>query len=697
MQVALYTIQHEQEWSIYISLDLRVDLIWWTALTKREHMNEQICLVTTGVPLGWALQCCSQLMALDRSSMQQEVWGYHIHRSLLDSCHASLSLNSSNHTQNHPGINNTWNLLWDIQTGWTAAGYYILNSKEEDQLEGDPDSFLWKKQLTREAAYISTALQGRSLLFNEFTAMLQDSDRTQHNVKSSLQLAYLNQHISLLSAVYKVDQPKRSHYLPMWLTASSTNEARCRRCGGNRIRYTPCASCGSAACGYCEDCLTLGRSRECTLLLQTNCLNTELQPADLRDDLQQETMNISYRRSASAFCTSSYDPQMIQQRWGLSPPQTAAAYQALLFLSRPVPEYVVTTPDPLLSRSSYHKRNQHIHNPDIRHPSIKERFLLWAVTGAGKTEMVFPLLEHAICKGGRAVIATPRRDVVLELAPRLAKAFPDIEIAVLYGGSEDRWQTAALTISTTHQLMRFHEAFELVIIDEIDAFPYHNNPMLSYAAAQACRSNGKFIYLSATPSASLQQEIKRGTLAHAKVPVRYHRHPLPVPQHIRMNSLSKCMAKKQLPASLQSQLRQSIDRGAQIFLFIPRIAWIEETVELIRKYFPHIQVEGTSSQDQYRTEKVNLFRQQQIRLLVTTTILERGVTIPRSDVYIVDAQDKLYDAAALIQMAGRAGRSIDDPAGSVFFASSDWTLEQKKAVNQIKRMNRIARKQGYLK
>jgi len=47
-------------------------------------------------------------------------------------------------------------------------------------------------------------------------------------------------------------------------------------------------------------------------------------------------------------------------------------------------------------------------------------------------------------------------------------------------------------------------------------------------------------------------------------------------------------------------------------------------------------------------------------------------------------------------MAGRAGRSMDDPAGGVFFASRDWTLEQKKAVNQIKQMNRTARRQGYL-
>lgn len=73
------------------------------------------------------------------------------------------------------------------------------------------------------------------------------------------------------------------------------------------------------------------------------------------------------------------------------------------------------------------------------------------------------------------------------------------------------------------------------------------------------------------------------------------------------------------------------------------------------------------------------------------------MTVPRSDVYILDADSSLFDEASLVQMAGRAGRSSEDPAGRVIFASSQWTLSQKLAVNQIKAMNRIAGKHGYLK
>ncbi|KAA0781568.1 DEAD/DEAH box helicase, partial [Bacillus sp. BB081] len=126
-------------------------------------------------------------------------------------------------------------------------------------------------------------------------------------------------------------------------------------------------------------------------------------------------------------------------------------------------------------------------------------FLLWAVTGAGKTEMTFPLIDSVLKNAGKVLVATPRRDVVLELAPRMAKAFPTTTMAVLYGGSEDRWQEADLTIATTHQLLRFSQAFDLFILDELDAFPFHNDPMLAYAANRCCKSDGAFVYLSATP------------------------------------------------------------------------------------------------------------------------------------------------------------------------------------------------------
>ncbi|WP_036719790.1 helicase-related protein, partial [Paenibacillus sp. JCM 10914] len=321
---------------------------------------------------------------------------------------------------------------------------------------------------------------------------------------------------------------------------------------------------------------------------------------------------------------------------------------------------------------------------------------IWAVTGAGKTEMIFPLLQAILDAGGRVLVAAPRRDVVLELAPRLAKAFPDENVVTLYGGSPDRWKRGTITLSTTHQLLRFNEAFDLVVIDEIDAFPYHNDPMLDHAARGACKIGGKYIYLSATPPAPLQREAKAGILPHAKVPARFHGHPLPVPRKLKIATVARCLQQKKLPMALVRSLKASLERGAQVFLFVSRIKHIEPFLDLLRSAIPNLQIEGTSSVDPARAEKVMSFRNRAIRLLVTTTILERGVTVPMSDVFIADADSELFDEAALIQMAGRAGRSKDDPAGRVVFAAPYWTRGQSAAVSQIKAMNRIARKGGYL-
>ncbi|WP_375104203.1 helicase-related protein [Paenibacillus sp. RS8] len=397
-------------------------------------------------------------------------------------------------------------------------------------------------------------------------------------------------------------------------------------------------------CAYCEACLALGRSRACALLLRSAAL-----PA--------------------VRSTAVLDPTAAAGRWGLSPAQAGAAGAALGFLA------------------------------ERRERSAKacpERFLLWAVTGAGKTEMIFPLLEAVLAAGGRALVATPRRDVVLELAPRLAKAFPAETLAVLYGGSAERWVGGRLTLATTHQLLRFHRSFDLVIIDELDAYPYHNDPMLAYAAEQACKANGSFIYLSATPPQEMQRLVRSGRLPHARVPVRFHGHPLPVPQHLTMTSVQTCLKRGMVPRSLIHTLRKSLEREAQIFCFVSRIAHIEGLLDLLRRSFPGVVIEGTSSKDPFRTEKVTAFRSRAISLLVTTTILERGVTVPRSDVFILDADSDLFDEASLVQMAGRAGRSKDDPAGRVVFASPQWTRSQRGAISQIRTMNIIARRKGYI-
>ncbi|SDH63936.1 DEAD/DEAH box helicase family protein [Alteribacillus bidgolensis] len=117
----------------------------------------------------------------------------------------------------------------------------------------------------------------------------------------------------------------------------------------------------------------------------------------------------------------------------------------------------------------------------------KDELLVWAVCGAGKTEILFPGIETALQSGQRVLLATPRTDVVLELLPRFRHVFPEAIIAGLYGKSEEKQILAQLVIATTHQTMRFADAFDTVIIDEVDAFPYTAETSLVQAVQKGKR------------------------------------------------------------------------------------------------------------------------------------------------------------------------------------------------------------------
>jgi competence protein ComFA len=373
----------------------------------------------------------------------------------------------------------------------------------------------------------------------------------------------------------------------------------------------------------------------------------------------------------------------------------------------------------------------------IRHLLRRDRdssykpFLIWAVTGAGKTEMIFPLVATELQRGGKVLIATPRRDVVLELLPRIKTAFPHQQVIALYGGSTQRWELGDITIATTHQLLRYEGAFDLVVIDEIDAYPYHNNPVLEYAAQKVRSHRGAVVLLSATPPAHLQVDARKGRIAHVKVPVRYHGKPLPTPRILRYGGIHKLhtAAEKKSPilsegesldtaapdvkskllhwlpsrdgsGQLAAIIAESLERGAQLFIFVPAIHRLEPTLAWVRsrtdKLCNRTQIEATSSQDEHRHDKILRFRAASTRILLTTTILERGVTIPKADVIVLDADSALFDAAALVQMAGRAGRSATDPFGKVHFLSREHTRAQTEAISQIRGMNQLARRRGYI-
>lgn len=325
--------------------------------------------------------------------------------------------------------------------------------------------------------------------------------------------------------------------------------------------------------------------------------------------------------------------------------------------------------------------------------SNKKR-IVWAVTGAGKTEMLFYGIGQALEEGKRVAIASPRVDVCLELAPRLQKVFPEVSSVLLYGGAEETYRYTQLVITTTHQLLRFKEAFDVIIIDEIDAFPFYLNQALYYAAEKAVKKMSSVIYLTATPDKEMQKKIRKGKIDSSILPARYHRHPLPVPKAVYVKT-DKSNGSLVDHVSLD-KIKQLLKLQKKFLVFIPTILLMEKIIPLFEEIFNTSRFEWVHSKDPDRKEKVMKMRQKELDFLVTTTILERGVTFENIDVIVLEADHEVYTEAALVQIAGRAGRSFAYPDGEVTFYHKGWTRTIKRAIRQINHMNKVAREKGLL-
>lgn len=325
---------------------------------------------------------------------------------------------------------------------------------------------------------------------------------------------------------------------------------------------------------------------------------------------------------------------------------------------------------------------------EVRHSMANhEHRLLWAVTGAGKTEMIFPTVAQALQRKERVGIASPRVDVCLELYPRFTAAFR-VPIALLHGRAKEPYSYKQLTICTTHQLLRFYHAFDLLIVDEVDAFPYASNKALLYATKQALKPTGGLLLMTATPGKTLFEAVRRGHLQVSYLPLRYHGHLLPE-IHCHLCWHWRAMLNKgRLPTHLLFWLKTRCRSQQRFLLFVPRISDLGPLKTILQRVLPHsVKFATVYSNDPDRLTKVQAMRDHQYLFLVTTTILERGVTFPGIDVGVLGADEPVFSSSALVQIAGRVGRSAKRPNGQVDFWINEYSRSIRQAQKEIRTMN----------
>ena len=304
--------------------------------------------------------------------------------------------------------------------------------------------------------------------------------------------------------------------------------------------------------------------------------------------------------------------------------------------------------------------------------------LIHAVTGAGKTELVYASMEYFLKKGLHVGFSTPRKDVVIDLAPRIKEAFPDADVISVYGEHTSKLE-GDIIVLTTHQLYRYPDYFDLLILDEIDAFPYHGNELLHSFFSRSVKQN--YVLLSATPSKNDIEDIKNDNGEIVELFERYHHAPLPVPSFEKANIFSQELACLKLLRKFQQQ-------NKPVFIFTPTI---EEGKRLYR--FLSIAIKNgafVSSKEEARRLDIERFKDGELSYLVTTSILERGVTVRNLQVIVFDSDHPIYNSATLVQIAGRVGRKMDAKGGEVIFLGKERNHEIDEAIYEIERYNHKA-------
>lgn len=397
----------------------------------------------------------------------------------------------------------------------------------------------------------------------------------------------------------------------------------CTRCRSENSALRPCVNCGRQDCLFCLGCANMGGNRGCSTLL---------------------TM-------ATPSLPEGASPVQLELTFALTKAQEGAATELVEFWQ-----------------------------------GSQKRALVWAACGAGKTEVTFPLIQRALSEGKQVLFAIPRQDIVREMLERLQGAFPQVNVAVHYGGQP--WLAPGnLVVATTHQVLHFYQRFQLVILDEVDAFPYQGNEMLRFGLLRSLTPGGKLVEMTATPQSLGQYE------RVITIPARYHGYPLPEPQFV-LEALP--IWDDLRPQDLPDTIVDLLQREDHAWLvFAPTIAACAKLQRVLASALGR-EVGLCHSQEPNRVQTIQRLRDGDLAVVVTTSVLERGVNFPQVGVVVLYADHGVFSTSALVQIAGRVGRTAQFPTGQVFFVATRRTTNMNQALRLIRHLNQEASTKGLL-
>jgi primosomal protein N' (replication factor Y) len=251
---------------------------------------------------------------------------------------------------------------------------------------------------------------------------------------------------------------------------------------------------------------------------------------------------------------------------------------------------LITSPPPVLasSQQAAWELIQDVIVKEARQPSKPPVFLLFGVTGSGKTEIYLRALAQVIAAGKRGICLIPEIALTQQTVERFANRFPG-RVAVLHSGLSpgeqfDEWQwimegNCDVVIGPRSALFAPLPNLGLIIIDEEHEWTYKQEDKSpryharDVAIKLAQLSDAVVILGSATPDIGSFHKAQQGEyylieLKERITPRGYS--PLPEVSIVDLREELKAGNTSLFSRSLLAAMNETLARGEQIILFLNR-------------------------------------------------------------------------------------------------------------------------------
>lgn len=214
--------------------------------------------------------------------------------------------------------------------------------------------------------------------------------------------------------------------------------------------------------------------------------------------------------------------------------------------------------------------------------NTNETFLLYGVTGSGKTNVYMKVIEDVIKNNKTAILLVPE----ISLTPQIIKRFTSYfsNIAVLHSGLSDgekydEWRKinegkVNIVIGARSAIFAPLKNIGVIIIDEEHSQTYkqENNPRYNAIdiAKERCKyHNCPLILGSATPSLESFARAKKNVYKLLELKNRYNNNTMPKVEIIDMNKEFKKVS-GYFSNTLIDQIKETLERKEQVILFLNR-------------------------------------------------------------------------------------------------------------------------------